>query len=189
MGNKTIIGLGRASQFNHTVFLVEVIVEWEDRLRIWEQRKLIWHMIMRPRGTGRSLLHPKISTKLWCCLGKMIALTPPRPSNAVELAECKRGGKKSLIVSIVGAIYIMYSRQLLWGILISYRKWNEINFISFTANISFLISNAISFLHSVYFIFSKFYFIHSQHLYHSPTEFVSFTCGMYLILPWHLFHL
>jgi len=53
---------------------------------------------------------------------------------------------------IVGAIYIMYSRQLLWGILISYRKWNEIYFISFTAKISFL----ISFLHSVYFIFSKF---------------------------------
>jgi len=46
------------------------------------------------------------------------------------------------------------------------------------ANISFL----ISFLHSVYFIISKFYFIHSWHLFHSPTAFVSFTCGMYLIL-------
>jgi len=90
---------------------------------------------------------------------------------------------------LVATIYIMYSRQLPWGILISYRKWNEINFISFTANISFLILNAISFLHSVYFIFSKFYFIHSRHVFHSPTAFVSFTCGMYLILPQHLFHL
>jgi len=90
-----------------------------------------------------------------------------------------------VVVGLVATIYIMYSRQLPWGILISYYKWNEINFISFTAKISFL----ISFLHSVYFIFSKFYFIHSQHLFPSPTEFVSFTCDMYLILPWHLFHL
>jgi len=90
---------------------------------------------------------------------------------------------------LVATIYIMYSRQLPWGILISYRKWNEINFISFTVNISFLISYAISFLHSVYFIFSKIYFIHSWHVFHSPTAFVSFTCGMYLILPQHLFHL
>ena len=104
--------------------------------------------------------------------------------------------------TLVGAIYIMYSRQLPWGILISYHKWNEMNFISFTANISFLISNTISFLHSVYFIFSKFCFIHSQHLFHSHTgfisfvaTFVSFTHGIYFICSkfyfihsQHLFH-
>ena len=103
------------------------------------------------------------------------------------------------LVAIVGAIYIMYSRQLPWGILISYCKWNE---ISFVVNISFLISNAISFLHGAYFIFSKFYFIHSWHLFHSPTAFISFVASFtsfthsiyficskfYFIHSWHLFH-
>jgi len=65
----------------------------------------------------------------------------------------------------------LYSRQLPWGILISYHKWNEMNFISFTVNISSLILNAISFTHKIYFICSKFYFIHSWHLFHSPTGF------------------
>ena len=114
--------------------------------------------------------------------------SPSKNSRSIRSTNFEEELHRCCEEPIVGAIYIMYSRQLLWGILISYHKWNEMNFISFTANISFLISNAISFLHSVYFIFSKFYFIHSRHLFHSPTEFVSFTCGMYLILPRHLFH-
>jgi len=125
------------------------------------------------------------------------------PSDCIE-GSCGIGSWNMIpINAIVGAIYIMYSRQLPWGILISYCKWNEMNFISFTVNIfSFLISNAISFLHSVYFIFSKFYFIHSQHLFHSPwhsfhslaacisfSHSIYFICSnFYFIHSWHLFH-
>ena len=79
---------------------------------------------------------------------------------------------------LVATIYIMYSRQLPWGILISYRKWNEIYFISFTAKISFL----ISFLHSVYFILP-------WNLFHSLVACISFSHGIYFIHSWHLFHL
>ena len=53
-----------------------------------------------------------------------------------------------------------------WGILISYRKWNEMN--SFH-------SQQIS--HSWF-----------QMPFHSPTVSISFTHGIYVVLPWHLFH-
>ena len=43
--------------------------------------------------------------------------------------------------AIVGTIYIMKSWQLPWAILISYHKWNERIFISFTATTSFLHSD------------------------------------------------
>ena len=47
---------------------------------------------------------------------------------------------------IVATIYIMYSWQLPWAIFINYRGWNEMNFHSFMANISFeIFFNCISF--------------------------------------------
>jgi len=57
------------------------------RVEVIGHRDCLWH-----------LLYPKISIKLWCYLGKMIALTPPQPSNEVELAGCEQRRGKWLII-------------------------------------------------------------------------------------------
>jgi len=113
-------------------------------------------------------------------------------------------------------IYIMYSRQLPWGILISYHKWNEINFIYLIPDfipaqclfhyqqiLFHSLTASISFSHGIC-------FIHWWHVSHSPmacisfvasfisftmafisfvASFISFSHGIYFIVPRHLFHL
>jgi len=190
------------------MFLSSRLVGWDESdLHIWRRWFQMVHLPLElhqlfdtfPLPKTKVVVHHCQPLNLWQARGPsscwflawMTEVLQSGSTTSRMQVGLQMGGTHCLQLhqGLVATIYIMYSRQLPWGILISYCKWNEINFISFMANISFLISNAISFLHSVYFIFSKFYFICSRHLFHSPRAFVSFICGMYLILPRHLFHL